>query len=246
MLVGPYRFTLEDARNTIGSARTILDQMSEGRENVLADARRDLDRLLNGVDVTHLDAERAGQLLEPVWNLIMSATPTLRDAGAIPLATPGIVASLNAGSGGVPKHAVDRVEVDFSGLVGDVQATRKHHGRPFQALSLWSAEVIDALNAEGHSLHPGAAGENITVSGMDWSLVRPGTRLRIGTVMCDVSSYAVPCKQLAHLFVDRNFGRIHHDRDRENGDATCRVYATVITPGTIRTGDPVALEPGID
>ena len=246
MLVGPYRFTLEDARNTIGSARTILDQMSEGRENVLADARRDLDRLLNGVDVTHLDAERAGQLLEPVWNLIMSATPTLRDAGAIPLATPGIVASLNAGSGGVPKHAVDRVEVDFSGLVGDVQATRKHHGRPFQALSLWSAEVIDALNAEGHSLHPGAAGENITVSGMDWSLVRPGTRLRIGTVMCDVSSYAVPCKQLAHLFVDRNFGRIHHDRDRENGEATCRVYATVITPGTIRTGDPVALEPGID
>lgn len=246
MLVGPYRFTLEDARNTIGSARTILDQMSEGRENVLADARRDLDRLLNGVDVTHLDAERAGQLLEPVWNLIMSATPTLRDAGAIPLATPGIVASLNAGSGGVPKHAVDRVEVDFSGLVGDVQATRKHHGRPFQALSLWSAEVIDALNAEGHSLHPGAAGENITVSGMDWSLVRPGTRLRIGTVMCDVSSYAVPCKQLAHLFVDRNFGRIHHDRDRENGEATCRVYATVITPGTIRTGDPVALAPGID
>lgn len=246
MLVGPYRFTLEDARNTIGSARTILDQMSEGRENVLADARRDLDRLLNGVDVTHLDAERAGQLLEPVWNLIMSATPTLRDAGAIPLATPGIVASLNAGSGGVPKHAVDRVEVDFSGLVGDVQATRKHHGRPFQALSLWSAEVIDALNAEGHSLHPGAAGENITVSGVDWSLVRPGTRLRIGTVMCDVSSYAVPCKQLAHLFVDRNFGRIHHDRDRENGEATCRVYATVITPGTIRTGDPVALAPGID
>ena len=246
MLVGPYRFTLEDAHNTIGSARTILDQMSEGRENVLADARRDLDRLLNGVDVTHLDAERAGQLLEPVWNLIMSATPTLRDAGAIPLTSPGIVASLNAGSGGVPKHAVDRVEVDFSGLVGDVQATRKHHGRPFQALSLWSAEVIDALNAEGHSLHPGAAGENITVSGMDWSLVRPGTRLRIGTVMCDVSSYAVPCKQLAHLFVDRNFGRIHHDRDRENGEATCRVYATVITPGTIRTGDPVALAPGID
>lgn len=246
MSVGPYRFTLEDARNTISSARTILEQMSEGREQLLADARRDLDQLLNGVDVARLDTGRAGQLLESVWSIIQSATPTLRDAGAIPHASPGIVASLNAGSGGVPKHAVDRVEVDFSGLVGDVQATRKHHGRPFQALSLWSAEVIDALNAEGHSLHPGAAGENITVSGMDWSLVRPGTRLRIGDVVCDVSSYAVPCKQLAHLFVDRDFGRIHHDRDRENGEATCRVYATVIEPGVIRTGDSVALEPGID
>jgi len=222
VLVGPYRFTLEDARNTISSARTILEQMSEGREQLLADARRDLDPLLIDVDVARLDAGRAGQLLESVWSIIQSATPTLRDAGSIPLTSPGIVASLNAGSGGVPKQAVDRVEVDFSGLVGDVQATRKHHGRPFQALSLWSAEVIDALNAEGHSLHPGAAGENIT---------------------CDVSSYAVPCKQLAHLFVDRDFGRIHHDRDRENGEATCRVYATVIEPGVIRTGDPVALEP---
>jgi MOSC domain-containing protein YiiM len=224
MQVGPYRFTLEDARNTIASARMILDQMSEGRERVLADARRELDSL------------------EPVWNIIQSATPTLCAAGTAPEFDDGVVASLNTGSGGVPKRAVDSVEVDFSGLVGDVQATRKHHGRPFQALSLWSAEVIDALNAEGHSLYPGAAGENITVSGVDWTDVRPGTRLRIGDVVCDVSSYAVPCKQLAHLFLDRDFGRIHHDRDRENGEATCRVYATVITPGTIRTGDPVALE----
>ena len=242
MQVGPYRFTLEDARNTIASARMILDQMSEGRERVLADARRELDSMLNGVDAMHLDAGGAGRLLEPVWNIIQSATPTLCAAGTAPEFDDGVVAGLNTGSGGVPKRAVDSVEVDFSGLVGDVQATRKHHGRPFQALSLWSAEVIDALNAEGHSLYPGAAGENITVSGVDWTDVRPGTRLRIGDVVCDVSSYAVPCKQLAHLFLDRDFGRIHHDRDRENGEATCRVYATVITPGTIRTGDPVALE----
>lgn len=243
MLVGPYRFTLEDARNTIGSARTILEQMSEGREHLLADARQRLDRMLDGVDAARLDADHAARLLEPVWSIIQSATPTLRASGAARPFDDGVVASLNTGSGGVPKRAVDRVEVDFSGLVGDVQATRKHHGRPFQAVSLWSAEVIDALNAEGHSLQPGAAGENITVSGVQWSDVRPGTRLRIGDVVCDVSSYAVPCKQLAHLFVDRDFGRIHHRRDRENGEATCRVYATVITPGTIRTGDSVALEP---
>ncbi len=76
--------------------------MSEGREQLLADARRDLDPLLIDVDVARLDAGRAGQLLESVWSIIQSATPTLRDAGSIPLTSPGIVASLNAGSGGVP------------------------------------------------------------------------------------------------------------------------------------------------
>jgi MOSC domain-containing protein YiiM len=62
-------------------------------------------------------------------------------------------------------------------------------------------------------------------------------------VLCDVSSYAVPCKQLADLFVDRDFNRIHHDRDRENATASCRVYATVIERGNIAAGDTVSFEP---
>lgn len=239
MLVGPYRFTVEDARNTVSSARTILSQMSEGREHLLANARSELESLLSGIDTEHLDAERARRLLVPVWNIIMSATPTLCAVAPPLLVNPGVVARLNTGPGGIPKGSVDRVEVDFCGVVGDVQANRKHHGRPFQALSLWSREVIEALNAEGHSLHPGAAGENITVSGIDWSLVRPGTRVRVGGVVIDISSYATPCRQLAHLFVDRDFGRIHHDRDLESGASTCRLYAMVVQPGFIRVGDPL-------
>lgn len=234
LAVGPYRFTNEDARNTIAVATTIIDQMSEGRPSILADARHQLQTLV--AEGEHDPAKVLGS----VWNVLMEATPALRAAGATPLGAPGTVASINVGSGGVPKSAIDACEVDHTGCVGDVQATRKHHGRPFQALSLWSAEVIAKLNGEGHSLHPGAAGENLTLSGIDWSLVRPGTRLRIGTVVCDISSYAVPCKQLAHLFVDRDFGRIHHDRDLTTGETTCRVYATVIEPGRIRVGDVAA------
>jgi len=240
MLVGPYRFTLEDARNTIGAASTILDQMGTGRENSIAEARRALDSLLGDVEPARLDAREVERLLEPVWNLVMSATATLRASESVPSAPPGTVVGLNSGSGGVPKTAVESVDVDFTGVVGDVQATRKHHGRPFQALSLWSAEVIEALVAEGHQLRPGAAGENVTVSGIEWSRVRPGARLLIGSVVCDVWAYAVPCRQLAHLFADRDFGRIHHERDRGNGGASSRVYATVVRPGSIRTGDPVS------
>ena len=126
---------------------------------------------------------------------------------------------------------------------GDRQATRKHHGRPFQALSLWSAEVMKTLRSEGHHVVPGSAGENLTVSGLNWSDVRPGTRVRIGEVLCDISSYAVPCKQLADLFVDRDFNRIHHDRDLENKTASCRVYATVVERGNVSPGDPITFEP---
>lgn len=231
LVVGPYRFTNEDARNTIAASVGIIDQMSEGRPSILAAASHELRTLVG--EGEHDPAK----LLESVWNVLMSATPALRAAGSIPYGAPGVVASINVGSGGVPKTPTDSCEVDYSGIVRDRQATRKHHGRPYQALSLWSAEVIAALNAEGHSLNPGAAGENLTLSGLDWSLVRPGTRLRIGNIVCDVSSYAVPCKQLAHLFIDRDFGRIHHDRDLATGEATCRVYATVIEPGRLRVGD---------
>ena len=102
---------------------------------------------------------------------------------------------------------------------------------------------MEALRSEGHHIFPGSAGENITVSGLNWSDVRPGTRVRIGEVLCDISSYAVPCKQLADLFVDQDFKRIHHDRDLENRTTSCRVYATVVERGEIAPGDPIAFEP---
>jgi MOSC domain-containing protein YiiM len=72
---------------------------------------------------------------------------------------------LSRSDGGVPKHSTDHVTVGFRGVDGDRQATRAHHGSPWQALCLWSREVIDALVAEGHPIAPGAAGENVTIAG---------------------------------------------------------------------------------
>ena len=86
----------------------------------------------------------------------------------------GSVIALHRSGGGVPKDPVTEVEVSWSGVVGDVQADRRHHGRPFQALCLWSADVIDALVAEGHPVYPGAAGENITVEGVRVGHAAPG------------------------------------------------------------------------
>ncbi len=151
----------------------------------------------------------------------------------------GVVAALHVSDGGVPKLPVESAEVGDRGLVGDRQATRQHHGRPLQALCLWSSEVIGALQAEGHPIAPGLAGENITVTGVDWSTIRPGVQLLVGDVLAEISAYAVPCKKNAPWFTRGDFNRMSHDRH----PGWSRAYAWVREPGTIRSGDRVVIEP---
>jgi len=241
-IVDPYEFTREDARNTLLAAPKILAQMSEGRNGAIDHLLAHVNQLLDGRDIDHMPDDEITSTLPTVWAALSGATPSLRALGQIPSAQTGTLLQLNASNGGVPKKAINAAYIDWKGVEGDRQATRKHHGRPFQALCVWSAEVMEILRSEGHQVFPGSAGENITVSGLNWSDVRPGTRVRIGEVLCDITSYAVPCKQLADLFVNRSFNRIHHDRDLEHGTSSCRVYATVVERGNITAGDPITFE----
>ena len=179
-------------------------------------------------------------------DLVHTATHDVRRAGravhvagaGAPPAT-GRVAQLSVSDGGVPKRPVDEVRIGPGGLDGDRQATRKHHGRPWQALCLWSAEVIDRLQAEGHPIAPGLAGENVTVAGIDWATLRPGTRLRIGEAEAELSLFALPCAKNAQWFVDRDFNRMLHTRE----PGVSRIYAWVVADGTVRVGDPVVVNP---
>jgi MOSC domain-containing protein YiiM len=152
----------------------------------------------------------------------------------------GSVAQLNLSKGGVPKLPVDDAEVTVAGMTGDHQNDRVHHGRGFQALCLYGKEVIDALAAEGHPIYPGAAGENITVEGIDWAGLRPGAVISIGDdVQIELSAYATPCAKNAQWFSDRDFNRMLHDTH----PGWSRVYATVLRPGRVHAGDRVVVEP---
>jgi hypothetical protein len=233
--VGPYQFTTTDARRTIEHFATMWHQFELGRpdaEAVLADL---VTAQANARSVASGDLEAE---LRAVFPALMAAGPALRAAGALPQRAQGIVDSLHVSDGGVPKTSVDQVEVGWSGVVGDRQATRVHHGRPWQALCLWSGEVIDHFAAAGHALVPGAAGENITLRGIEWSDVRPGVRLRLGTVECDVIAFTLPCRKNARWFRDREFDLMHHDRG-----PVSRVYAVVTRTGRIARGDAAVLEP---
>ena len=148
----------------------------------------------------------------------------------------GRVHQISVSGGGVPKVAVPTAEVDLRGVVGDDHADTRHHGSPEQALCVWSLEVIEALRAEGHPIEPGFAGENITVVGLDWSLVVPGVTLHIGdSVVAPVTFPAAPCSKNAAWFVGRDFRRMSHDHH----PGWARMYTAVDVGGSIRVGDPV-------
>ncbi|MDE3206134.1 MAG: MOSC domain-containing protein [Acidobacteriota bacterium] len=147
----------------------------------------------------------------------------------------GRVARINVSDGGVPKAAVAEATVAHEGLSGDRQRDRKHHGRPFQAVCLWSAEVIDELAGLGHPIGPGCAGENLTLAGLDWSQLRPGTLLRVGETLIELSFPAVPCRHQAQWFTDGDFSRIAF----EVNPRWVRWYGWVRQPGPVSAGAPV-------
>ncbi len=145
---------------------------------------------------------------------------------------------INASRGGVPKHAVITANVATLGVEGDAQLDLVHHGGPDRALCVYSLERIVALQGEGHPIYPGAAGENLTLAGLDWDLVAPGTRLRLGeTAVIEVTRYTEPCNNIKFAFKDGNSNRIHQNKHA----GWSRVYAKVVQPGRIRIGDCVEM-----
>jgi MOSC domain-containing protein YiiM len=149
----------------------------------------------------------------------------------------GRIHQINTSKGGVPKLPVHEAVIDEHGVVGDEQADKIHHGGPDQALCLFSLEVIERFQDEGHPIRAGSAGENITVAGIDWAEVVPGRRLRIGSVEAVITHYASPCEKNAHWF--RNGAFVRMLASRHPGES--RVYARVIQGGSIKTGDGVEL-----
>ena len=90
------------------------------------------------------------------------------------------VHQINVSDGGVPKLPVLEATVSNKGVAGDRQRNLKFHGGPDRAVCVYSLELIEQLQEEGHPIDPGSTGENLTLSGLDWDQVRPGVRLTIG------------------------------------------------------------------
>jgi MOSC domain-containing protein YiiM len=149
----------------------------------------------------------------------------------------GKIVSLHSSKGGVPKKQIQRAEVGIRGIEGDVQRARQHHGRPWQALCLWAGETIVALKAEGHPIERGFAGENITLSGIDWTQATCGSLLTCGDLVAEFTLFTLPCSKNAKWFLNGDFNRMHHAAE----PGVSRMYASVLVPGVVAIGDSVSL-----
>ena len=151
---------------------------------------------------------------------------------------PGRIVQISVSDGGVPKRAVERAQITKDGVEGDRQAHPEIHGGPERAVCLFSMERIRVLQAEGHAIVPGGAGENVTIEGIDWDAVQPNSRLLLGdSVTLEVTRYTSPCLNIRASFINGDFARISQKRHA----GWSRVYARVLSPGLVRAGDPVRL-----
>jgi MOSC domain-containing protein YiiM len=138
----------------------------------------------------------------------------------------------------VPKLAVREAVLTPGGLEGDRHRVRRYHGGPERAVCLYALERVLELQAEGHPIFPGSAGENLTLVGLDWSRLAPGARLALGEeALVEVSSYTAPCKVIAASFRGGDFKRI----SQKLRPGHSRLYARVLRPGRISVGEQVRL-----
>jgi len=141
-------------------------------------------------------------------------------------------------NGGVPKHPVAFAYVDNLNVCGDKQNDKKHHGGVNRAICLFSYELIAQLKKEGHPIFSGSTGENITIQGLDWNLMKPGARFSLGEVEIEITGHTPPCKTISHSFKEGDFSRI----SQKKHPGWSRWYAKVLKEGRISKNDEVYLK----
>lgn len=250
IIVGNHTYTAQDAHKTISQLDVIWSHHTHDShipEGWLAGARGFLAEMssLGGIPLPPLEnvnsafatltaslVAKYGELTDGQVEALLAAAwrffPTMR---LLTSEHTGVVAHLHA-SKGLPKNPIDHAIIGWKGIEGDVQTARAHHGRPWQALCVWSTDAIDSLRAQGHPISPGFAGENITVSAIPSGAFRPGAHFRSGTTRGFLTAYAIPCSQNNDWFMNKDFKAMSHER----GDFS-RLYAMVTTCGTITVGD---------
>jgi MOSC domain-containing protein YiiM len=148
----------------------------------------------------------------------------------------GRIFRLNLSNGGVPKLGVREATLTSGGLEGDRQRDLRYHGGPERALCLYALVRVLELQAKGHPIFPGSVGENLTLVGLDWSHLAPGSRLALGDeALVEVTSYTAPCKSIAASFLDGDFKLI----SQKLRPGHSRLYARVLRPGRLSVGDRI-------
>ena len=146
---------------------------------------------------------------------------------------------INVSDGGVPKRPVLEAVITKAGVEGDRQQNLKVHGGPDRAVCLYSQDLIERLQDEGHSIDAGSSGENLTLAGLEWEKLKPGDQLQVGPdVQVEIMSYTGPCHQNAQWFRDGDYTRV----SQKKNPGWSRLYAKVLREGVVKPGDAVEVK----
>lgn len=129
---------------------------------------------------------------------------------------------------GEQKHPVDAIHLlPHHGIVGDAHAGDWH-----RQVSLLGQESVDRLQEKiTIRLTPGAFAENILCEGLTLFTLPVGTRLRIGTALCEVTQIGKECH--ADCAIRRQAGDCVMPREG--------IFVIVLEEGDVRPGDAVTI-----
>lgn len=148
---------------------------------------------------------------------------------------------------GIDKHPVDGpVEVRDpgpkhgglgSGVVGDFIGDVANHGGSEQALYAVQREDLDRWQERlGRVVPNGFFGENLTTSGIDVNAALVGERWQLGdTVVVQVTDPRIPCSTFRGWVGEKGWLKTFTQ------DARPGTYLSILTPGTLRAGDPITV-----
>ena len=127
---------------------------------------------------------------------------------------------------GQQKHPVESVHLrPEHGIEGDAHAGNWH-----RQVSLLGQESVDRLQEKiSIRLFPGAFAENILCEGLDMYKLPVGTRLRIGTALCEVTQIGKECH--ADCAIRRQAGDCVMPREG--------IFVIVLEEGDAKAGDAV-------
>ena len=117
--------------------------------------------------------------------------------------------------------------VEGHGIDGDRKASQ-----PDRGLNVMSAEILAELALEGFKTGPGQMGEQLAISGLDFSALVEGTRLQIGdTATIEFIKNRTGCERFEAV----------QGRPRESVAGRVGFMASVVAGGRIKVGEPVSV-----
>ena len=131
---------------------------------------------------------------------------------------------------GQQKHPVEEIHlVPQHGIEGDAHAGNWH-----RQVSLLAQESVDKLQEKvSVRLFPGAFAENVLCEGLALCALPVGTRLRIGSALCEVTQIGKECH--ADCAIRQQAGDCVMPREG--------IFAVVLEEGVARAGDRVTVLP---